>query len=148
MDTVEDEKSSTLNKIKTSVVLVTVLLLAKDKDGTQSWPDTILQAAAKRREIIINPNRPPLQQRLSSMDTHPPKNYCDIHLGIHNLSRAGYQYTLKDLRLKPAPAGPLLTFDLWERLDGFPTWEGMYEMYYGRGSWDNVWVLHHGVDYG
>lgn len=135
----EDEKSSIFEKIKTSLGLGTGLFTVNDRDDTQSWLDTVLQAAAKRRNIIINPNIARHFSDVAPQWTHiSPENHCDIILGFHNLSPADYQYTLKHLRPGPAPEWPLFTFDLWKKLDGFPTWEGMYDMYYGRGSWDNV----------
>lgn len=136
----EKVESSKFEKIKTSLGLGTGLLNVSNKEETQSWPDAVLQAAAKRRNIIINPNLAHHFSNVPPQWTHiSPKNHCDIIIGFHNLSPSDYQYTLKHLGPEPAPAWPLLTFDLWEKLGGFPTWEGMYtDNYYGRASWDNV----------
>lgn len=136
----EEAKSSKFEKIKTLLGLATGLLSVSQKDETQSWPDAVLQAAAKRRNIIINPNLAHHFSNVAPQWTRiSPENHCGILFGFHNLSPEDYQYTLQHLRPEPAPAWPLLKFDLWEKLEGFPTWEGMYAYnYYGRASWDNV----------
>ena len=69
----EEVEASKFEKVKTLLGLGTGVLLVNDKGDSQSWPDSVRQAAAKRRNILTSP-----PASSTTLATLPPNGHTSL----------------------------------------------------------------------
>lgn len=133
---------SLIQRVKQTLGLGTGKLVVTTQGTAPAFPEAVLRAAAKRRNILIHTS---LSHLWPSIEPQwlpiSPATQCQVLLGFDHISRASGYIALKKDR-EPVPSWPLQVEDVWAVLDGFPSWADEYgqndgAVYYGR-AWDNV----------